>query len=146
MEKGRGAIPHDKKGKHSQRKINDFFHYSPGGMTCFHCFLLHNRLVHLMRVSGSSEDRGKNAAGKDRDRDRRGQTEPDRDKASECHAQKKVLGRQTAGARPWQGAEARRLQTRPGGCSLTDGALWLRIAWEGGICLINEKQSADLAF
>lgn len=55
---------------------------------------------------------------------------------------KKVLGRQTVSANPWQAAEARRLQTRPGGCCLTDGALWLLIAWEGGICLINEKHSA----
>ena len=59
-------------------------------------FLSHNLLVHLIGVSGSARqrrrekernDEGESRVWKKRDR----QIEPDRDKASACHAQKKCL-------------------------------------------------------
>lgn len=88
-----------------ERKINYFSLYSHGGRTSFTFFSLsllsHNLLVHLIGVFGSARQRGrereekgkKSAARKDRDRHK--QIEPDRDKASVCHAQKKrcLLGR-----------------------------------------------------
>lgn len=82
-----------------ERKINYFSLYSPGGRTSFFfsffvlSLLSHNLLVHLIGVFGSARQRGrereekKSAVGKDRDRHK--QIEPDRDKASVCHAQKK---------------------------------------------------------
>lgn len=72
-------------------------------------FLSDNLLVHLIGVSrsvthkekereGERNEKEKSRIGKERDRHK--QIELDRDKASVCHAQKKVLGRQTAGAKP----------------------------------------------
>lgn len=52
------------------------------------------------------------------------QTEPDKDKASGWHAQKRCLvGTLWVPSYDKRQKEVRSLQTRPGGCSLTDGAL-----------------------
>lgn len=159
MEEGE-KIPHHDKGKHSvmapkERKINYFSLYSPAGRTSFSFFLFSpfSHIICLFIWLGRLGQREEKEVGRDekeesavgKGRDRRKEIEPDRDKASACHARKGAwVGRLWVPSHDRE-QKQRRLQTRPGGCSLTDGALWLFIAWEGDICLINEEQSADLA-
>lgn len=105
-----------------ERKINYFVLYSLVAAQPFFFFdlllyfLSHNLLVHLIGVSRSARQKWGRKREAERGWKKGGGVWKQTDRARQRQSiwlPKKVRGRQTVGAKPWRGAEARRLPTRP---------------------------------